>query len=53
MSKKCDFEGFVARYGVKCSDNTIMHTGAFAKQDGTQVPLVYQHNHKDINAVIL
>ena len=52
MSKKCDFEGFVARYGVKCSDNTIMHTGAFAKQNGTKVPLVYQHNHKDINAVI-
>jgi HK97 family phage prohead protease len=52
MGKKCDFEGWVAKYGVLCSDNTIMHAGAFAKQNGTKVPLVYQHNHKDINAVI-
>ena len=52
MGKKCDFEGWVAKYGVLCSDNTVMHSGAFAKQNGTKVPLVYQHNHKDINAVI-
>ena len=52
MGKKCDFEGWVAKYGVLCSDNTVMHAGAFAKQNGTKVPLVYQHNHKDINAVI-
>ena len=52
MGKKCDFEGWVAKYGVLCSDNTVMHAGAFAKQNGTKVPLVYQHNHKDINAII-
>ena len=52
MGKKCDFEGWVAKYGVLCSDNTVMQHGAFASQNGTKVPLVYQHNHKDINAVI-
>ena len=52
MGKKCDFEGWVTKYGVLCDDNTVMHAGAFAKQNGTKVPLVYQHNHKDIKAVI-
>ena len=52
MKNTPDFEGWAAKYGVVCSDNTIMHSGAFAKQNGTKVPLVYQHDHKDPNNVI-
>ena len=52
MPKNCDFEGWVAKYGVVCTDNTVMQSGAFAHQNGTKVPLVYQHNHGDVNAVI-
>lgn len=53
MSKRTpDFEGWVAKYGVRCEDNTVMHTGAFAKQHGTKVPLVYQHDHKDPNNIV-
>lgn len=53
MSKRTpDFEGWVAKYGVRCSDNTVMHSGAFASQHGTKVPLVYQHDHKDPNNIV-
>lgn len=52
MNKKPDFEGWVAKYGVRCSDDTVMHSGAFASQNGTKVPLVYQHDHKDPNNII-
>lgn len=52
MKKKCDFEGWVAKYGVVCSDNTVMHQGAFASQNGTKVALVYQHDHKDPKNII-
>lgn len=53
MSKRTpDFEGWVAKYGVRCSDDTVMHSGAFASQHGTKVPLVYQHDHKDPNNIV-
>lgn len=52
MNKKCDFEGWVAKYGVRCSDDTVMHQGAFASQHGTKVPLVYQHDHKDPKNIV-
>ena len=47
-----DFEGWACKYGVRCSDDTVMHSGAFASQNGTKVSLVYQHDHKDPNNVI-
>lgn len=52
MKRTPDFEGWVAKYGVECDDRTVMHSGAFAKQNGAKVPLVYQHDHKDPNSVV-
>lgn len=52
MKRTPDFEGWVAKYGIRCDDDTVMHNGAFAKQNGTKVPLVYQHDHKDPNSVV-
>lgn len=51
-NNKPDFVGWAAKYGVTCSDGTVMMHGAFAKQNGTKVPLVYQHMYDDINQVI-
>ena len=53
MSNKIpDFEGWAAKYGVRCSDGTVMAHGAFAGQNGTKVPLVYQHEHSDVRQII-
>ena len=43
---KPDFSGYATKAGLKCSDGkTIMHD-AFKDQDGTKVPLVWQHQHQ-------
>ena len=52
MDKKMDFSAIATKYNVKCSDGKTIQQGSFAHQDGTTVPMVYQHNHSDINNVI-
>lgn len=47
-----NFSGLVSAANLKCSDGRIIKTGAFAHQDGAKVPIVYQHNHTDINQVL-
>lgn len=47
-----DFSGYVTRYNIRCKDGRTILNGAFEDQDGTQVPLVYQHNHKDAAQVL-
>lgn len=47
-----DFSGYVTRYGTKCSDGRTIAHAAFSKQNGTKVPLVYQHNHTDVSQVL-
>ena len=47
-----DFSGYLTRYNVKCKDGRTILTGAFDHQDGTQLPLVYQHNHKDAAQIL-
>lgn len=49
---KFDFSGYVTRYDVLCSDGRTIKPKSFAEQDGMTVPLVYNHDHKDINNVI-
>lgn len=50
--RKADFAGWVTRYGTKCADGrTIIH-GAFSKQNGAVVPLVWSHNHNDPGLVL-
>lgn len=51
-TKKMDFSAIATKYGVKCSDGLTIDNGAFAHQDGQEVPMVFQHNHNDINNVI-
>ena len=47
-----DFSGWATKNGVLCTDGTMMHESTFADQDGTTVPLVFNHNHDDPTAVI-
>lgn len=52
MDKQMDFSAIATKYNVKCSDGLTILKGSFAHQDGMTVPMVYQHNHSDINNVI-
>lgn len=47
-----DCEGYVTRYGVKCTDGATISQGAFADQNGARVPVVWMHIHDDVEAVL-
>ena len=44
---EADFRGYATKAGLKCTDGRVIMPGAFAHQDSMQVPLVWQHGHKD------
>lgn len=48
----CDFKGWATKFGILCADGRIIQHGAFDDIDGAKVPLVYNHNHGDINSVL-
>jgi len=52
MAKTYDFAGYVTKNNVRCSDGVVIRENAFADQNGATVPLVWQHNHDDPEAVI-
>jgi len=42
---KFDFGGYATKNNLKCSDGRTIKKDAFKEQDGTVVPLVWQHMH--------
>ena len=52
MAVKCDFSGYATKNDVRCSDNKVIRHGAFVAYDGKSVPLVWQHQHKDVTNVL-
>ena len=46
------FAGWATRSNVKCSDGRTIMPDAFKHQDGTVVPLVWNHQHSDVNNVL-
>lgn len=52
MSKQYDFSGYATKYNIKCADGRTILPKCFAHQNGTRIPVVYQHNHKDVSQVI-
>lgn len=50
--EKYDFSGWATRNDIRCSDGRTIRKGAFAEQDGTTVPLVWNHNHIDADNVL-
>lgn len=49
---KYDFAGWASRNNIRCTDGRTIQQDAFKDMDGKRVPLVYMHNHKDLDAVI-
>lgn len=47
-----DFGGYVTKNDLKCTDGRIIRHGAFKGCDGKRVPLVYQHQHREIGNVL-
>ena len=47
-----DFSGWATRNNVKCSDGRTIRPGAFADCDGKQVPLVWNHQHGEVQNVL-
>ncbi len=47
-----DFSGIVSAANIQCTDGRTIMAGAFKHQDGTKVPIVYNHNHTDANQVL-
>lgn len=52
MADKCDFSGYVTKNNLKCSDGRTILQNAFKDNDGTIVPLVWQHQHDDPTNVL-
>lgn len=52
MKKKYDFSGWATRNDLKCSDGRTIRRDAFAENDGTTVPLVWQHQHNSPENVL-
>lgn len=50
--KKYHFSGWATRNDIECADGRTIRRNAFAEDDGVTVPLVYQHDHKDIDNVL-
>ena len=49
---KYDFSGYVTRNDIRCADGRTIRRNAFAKNDGQEVPLVWNHDHSDPNRVL-
>lgn len=47
MNNKYDFGGYVTKNNILCSDGRVIRQDAFAHQDKTKVPLVWQHMRQD------
>lgn len=49
---KPDFSGYATRYNLLCSDGRTIRKDAFKDQDGSYVPLVFQHSKDDPENVL-
>lgn len=47
-----DFSGWATRNDLQCSDGRTIRRDAFKGNDGATVPLVWNHEHNDPNAVL-
>ena len=47
-----DFGGWATRANMKCSDGRTIMKNAFIDCDGTEVPLVWNHQHNEVDNVL-
>lgn len=50
--EKYDFSGWATKNNIVCSDGRVIQRDAFKDQDGTEVPLVWNHMHGDPSMVL-
>lgn len=50
--EKYDFSGWATKNDLLCADGRTIRRNAFKDNDGQTVPLVYGHQHNDVNAVL-
>ena len=49
---KPDFSGWVTKNDILCSDGVIIKHGSFIQNDGTKVPIVWQHDYSSPSNVL-
>lgn len=49
---KFDFSGWATRNDLLCGDGRTIRKNAFIDNDGCEVPLIWNHEHNDPNAVL-
>ena len=47
-----DCSGYVTKYDIECSDGLTIRQGAFNDDDGRKVPMVWMHDHKNMENVL-
>lgn len=47
MERKFDFSGYATKNDLLCSDGRVIRKDAFKHEDGTKVPLVWNHQHNE------
>lgn len=47
-----DCSGYVTKYDIECSDGLTIRPGAFDDDNGRRVPMVWMHDHKDMENVL-
>lgn len=47
-----DFSGWATKNDILCSDGRTIRYGAFSKDNGKTVPLVWNHRHDDVDEVL-
>lgn len=52
MTKQYDFAGWVTKNDLLCTDGVTIRHGAFKDNDGKSVPLVWGHDHRDLDNII-
>lgn len=52
MKTDYDFSGWATRNNIQCSDGRTILRDAFKQNDGQKVPLVWNHQHDDVNEVL-
>ena len=52
MAEKYDFSGWATRNNIRCADGRVIRYNAFIDNDGSTVPLVWQHQHNDPKNVL-
>lgn len=50
--KHYDFSGWATKNDIRCSDGRTIRHGAFTADNGKRVPLVWMHNHNDVQQVL-